>query len=63
MDPIRASEVAPKEPPKCPDCGHQMTWKGGTYGFVHCSWMLLHRAEGWLDAAGEVVPDRRLAKP
>jgi hypothetical protein len=60
MGPVRASDVEPQAAPRCPDCGQPMLYKGGTYGFVHCSWMLLYREGGWLDEAGNVLPDRRL---
>jgi len=36
-----------------------MVYKGGSFGFVHCEWMLLYRAGGW-EKNGKIVKDRRL---
>jgi len=33
-----------------------MVYKGGTFGFVHCEWMLLHRTGGW-EKNGKIVKE------
>ena len=52
-------DIPVEAPPSCPTCGAAMVYKGGSFGFVHCEWMLLHRTGGW-EKNGKIVKDRRL---
>ncbi len=52
-------DIPVEAPPSCPTCGAAMVYKGGSFGFVHCEWMLLYRAGGW-EKNGKIVKDRRL---
>ena len=58
MEVVRASEIEPKAPPNCPECGKPMPYYGGSTGFVHCGWKLLYRAGGWFEDGLHVQDDR-----
>ncbi len=49
-------DIPVEAPPSCPTCGAAMVYKGGTFGFVHCEWMLLHRTGGW-EKNGKIVKE------
>jgi hypothetical protein len=57
---ITASDVTPKPPPTCPDCGKPMVYYGGTGGWIHCETKILHRAGGWFKSGVHVTDDERL---
>jgi hypothetical protein len=61
MNTTKPSEIKLHAAPRCPNCGKEMPYYGGTRGYMHCGWKLLYRADGWLDAAGEPVRDRRIS--
>lgn len=58
---MRASEMGSSPPPTCLTCGQPMTYYGGSAGFIHCEWKLLHREGGWFDPQGRHIKDDRLA--
>lgn len=58
---MRASEMVSSPPPTCLTCGQPMTYYGGSAGFIHCEWKLLHREGGWFDPQGRHIKDDRLA--
>jgi hypothetical protein len=52
METIRASDIEPKSPPKCPSCNRPMHYYGGTAGFICCEYKILTRLDGWFDEKG-----------
>ena len=57
---MRLDEIEMKPGPRCPECEEPMPYYGGTAGFIHCGWKILHR-EGELFENGVHVKDDRLA--
>lgn len=57
---ILASQIGERAMP-CPSCGKQMTYYGGSAGFICCGLKILHRSDGWFDEQGRHVKDDRLA--
>ena len=37
---------------RCPDCGNEMPYYGGTMGFICCGFKLLYRGDGWFNQPG-----------
>lgn len=58
--PVPASDIEPREAPRCPACGQRMEYYGGSGGFICHSWKLLYRGGGWFDDDGAHVKDERL---
>jgi hypothetical protein len=61
MKVIKASDIEEKKGMLCPSCGEQMPYYGGSAGFIHCEFKILHRQGGWFDDRGLHVKDERLA--
>ena len=57
----RASEIDFIGMPPCPSCNKEMTYYGGSTGFICCEYKILLRSDGWFDAKGKHVKDDRLA--
>jgi hypothetical protein len=58
---IRASDLEPRPPMTCPECGEPMRFYGGTAGYIHCGFRVLYREDGWFDQNDLHVKDDRLA--
>ena len=62
MKTVKASDIKPKAPPRCPTCGQAMEYHGGSFGWIHCEHLFLYKAGGWLDANGKLMADDRLGR-